>query len=68
MPGHKFAAGQTANFRPSRTSHRAPASECKIIRKLPIEDGSYLYRIKCRTECFERVAKESELSRPEFVP
>jgi hypothetical protein len=62
MSGHKFTVGQTANFRPGRTSYWAPESECKIIRQLPIEGGSHLYRIKCRTENFERVAKESELS------
>ena len=61
MSGHKFTVGQTANFTPSRTSYWAPASECKIIRQLPIEGGSHLYRIKCHTENFDQ-AKESELS------
>jgi hypothetical protein len=35
--------------------------ECKIMRLLPIEGGSHLYRIKCAVENFERVAKEGEL-------
>jgi len=35
--------------------------DCKIIRQLPVEDGMYLYRIKCVAENVERVAKESEL-------
>jgi hypothetical protein len=32
------------------------------MRRLPIEGGSYLYRIKCVSEKGERVAKESDLA------
>ena len=36
--------------------------ECKIVRLLPIEGGSYLCRIKCVAEKSERVAKRSDLA------
>jgi len=26
------------------------AQDCEIIRQLPVQDGAYLYRIKCRLE------------------
>ena len=38
------------------------AQDCKIIRQLPVQDGEYLYRIKCRVENVERVVKEGELA------
>jgi hypothetical protein len=37
------------------------SQECKIVRQLPIEDGSHLYRIKCVGENVERVAKEGDI-------
>jgi len=58
MSGHKFKIGHTVTFREPRRHSR----ECKIIRLLPLEGGSYLYRIKCFAENLERVAKESELA------
>jgi len=35
----------------------------EIVRLLPVESGQFLYRVKSKGETFERVAKESELSR-----
>jgi len=35
----------------------------EIVRLLPAEAGEFLYRVKSKGETFERVAKESELSR-----
>jgi hypothetical protein len=58
MSSRKFKIGQTVTFREPHRQYR----ECKIIRLLPVEGGSYLYRIKCFAENFERVAKESELA------
>jgi hypothetical protein len=37
------------------------SQECKIVRQLPIEGGSHLYRIKCVGENVERVAKEGDI-------
>ena len=60
---HKFKIGQHVDFAPGRTSMVASAQRYEIIRQLPLEGGQYHYRIKCKTETFERVAKESELTR-----
>jgi hypothetical protein len=35
------------------------------VRLLPAEVGEFSYRVKSKSETFERVAKESELSRRE---
>jgi CspA family cold shock protein len=37
------------------------AQECNIVRLLPIEEGNYLFRIKCDIENVDRVVKECEL-------
>jgi hypothetical protein len=57
MSAHKFQVGQTLQFRPGRLGRK----ECTIVRLLPVENGANLYRIKCMSENFERVAKEAEL-------
>ena len=36
--------------------------ECTIVRRLPIEGGNRLYRIKCAAEAFERVVSEAQLA------
>jgi hypothetical protein len=35
----------------------------EVVRLLPLESGELQYRVKCKGDTFERVAKESELSR-----
>lgn len=60
--GHKFRVGQTVGFLPSRSSMRATGGDCKIVRLLPVEAGEFLYRVKCSTDAFERIARESELT------
>jgi hypothetical protein len=35
----------------------------EIIRLLPADGGELQYRVKSKSEVFERVAKESELAR-----
>jgi hypothetical protein len=62
MAEHKFKIGQFVNFSPGRMGFPASAQPCKIIKLLPAEDGQLQYRIKCPSETFERVAKESALS------
>jgi hypothetical protein len=64
MSGHRYKVGENVLWRPSRPSLSRGSREWTILRQLPIEDGGYLYRIKCRTETVERIAKESELSFP----
>jgi hypothetical protein len=68
MSGHKFKVGQTVSFKPSRMGFPASNRECQIVRLLPIEDGNRLYRVKCASESFERVAKESELAQKSAAP
>ena len=61
MASRKYSVGQNVSLKANPTRALMGSQECKIMRQLPIEDGSYLYRIKCLTENFERVAKETEL-------
>ena len=62
MASHKYKVGQDVRLRANRMSSLVGSPVCKIMRQLPIEDGSYLYRIKCVTEQGERVAKEGDLA------
>jgi hypothetical protein len=59
----KFKVGQLVDFRPVRASLPASSREYKILRLLPREGIEQEYRIKSVTEIFERIAKESELSK-----
>jgi hypothetical protein len=36
--------------------------ECTIVRRLPVEGGNRLYRVKCSSEAFERVVSEAQLA------
>jgi hypothetical protein len=62
MPNHKFKVGDTVDFKPGRTGFPAANRQCTIVRLLPAEGGTQLYRIKCAAEAFERVAREIELA------
>jgi hypothetical protein len=61
VTSHKYKVGQNVRLTPSRRSSLIRSQECKIVRQLPIEDGSHLYRIKCVGENVERVAKEGDI-------
>lgn len=63
MSAHKFKIGQVVRFAPGRSSMSATAREYKVTRLLPPEDGQNQYRIKGNSETFERMARESDLSR-----
>jgi hypothetical protein len=41
---------------------KASAGAYTVTRVLPVEHGQNIYRVKCSTEPFERIAKEGELS------
>ena len=60
---HKFKVGQQVDYAPGRLILAAAAQRYEIIRQLPLTDGQYQYRIKSKSETFERSAMESELSR-----
>ena len=63
MAEHKFKVGQMVDLTPIRGTIPAADRSYKVIRLLPRESGEQLYRIKTIVEAFERVAKESELTR-----
>ena len=62
MPSHKFKVGDTVDFKPGRMVFPAGDRQCTILRLLPVEGGIHLYRIKCASEGFERVAREIQLA------
>ena len=63
MAHHKFKVGQLVDFVPSRPGTAISGRPYEIVRLLPAEAGELQYRIKSKSEGFERVVKESELSR-----
>ena len=63
MTHHKFKIGQLVDFAPTRSGVPASGQQYQILRLLPSEAGEFLYRVKSKSESFERVARESELSR-----
>ena len=63
MAQHKFKVGQLVNFAPPRPGVPPSSRRYEVMRLLPTEGGQNLYRIKSRDESFERMARESELTR-----
>jgi hypothetical protein len=63
MAHHKFKVGQLVDFAPSRPGVALSGRQYEIVRQLPAEGSELQYRVKSRSEPFERIAKESELSR-----
>ena len=63
MARHKFKVGQLVDFASPRLGMAASGQPYEIVRLLPAEAGELQYRVKSKSESFERVAKESELSR-----
>jgi hypothetical protein len=63
MAHHKFKVGQLVDFAPARPGMPTAGRPYEVIRLLPAEAGEFLYRVKSKGETFERMARESELSR-----
>ena len=62
MTRHKFAVGQIVDFDSKITPSPRPAGPFEVVRVLPAEDAhSRTYRIKSKSEPFERSAKEYEI-------
>ena len=59
----KYKVGQVVDFNPIRASVPASVREYKILKLMPRESGEQEYRIKSIAEVFDRIAKESELSK-----
>lgn len=64
MAHHKFKVGQLVNYAPARPGMPTAGRRYAIVRLLPPEGGEFQYRVKALGESFERMARESELSRP----
>jgi|EndMetStandDraft_4_1072995.scaffolds.fasta_scaffold111465_3 hypothetical protein len=62
MHGHKYQVGETALYTPARILSARGSSPCEILRLLSTDGDDPQYRVKCLTEGFERVVRESELS------
>ena len=62
---HKFKIGQLVYFHPKvRSQLDAVPGPYKITRRLPAaEDGEFRYEIRNTLEEYNRVARESELTR-----
>jgi len=63
MTHHKFNVGELVDFAPSRPGVATPGPQYEIICLIPADGSEHRYRVKSKSERFERVAKESELSR-----
>lgn len=63
MSQHRYKVGQHVDYSPGRVGVPASAAKYIIVKLLPFENGEPQYRIKASTENFERVAKESQLTR-----
>jgi hypothetical protein len=62
MARHKFAIGQYVDFDTRVTPTTRPNGPYQVTRVLPAEDPrSQMYRIKSKSEPFERSAKEYEI-------
>jgi hypothetical protein len=62
MTRHKFAIGQIVDFDSRVTPMPRPSGPFEVVRVLPAEDSqSRTYRIKSKSEPFERSVKEYEL-------
>jgi hypothetical protein len=67
MARHKFKLGQLVDFAPARSGVPTGGRQYEILRLLSVEAGEFLYPVKARGETYERIAKESELSRRTLV-
>jgi hypothetical protein len=63
MALHRYKVGQMVDFTPSRSGVPTMGRRYEIVRLLPVEGGEVLYRVKSKEEAYERIAKESELTR-----
>lgn len=61
MSQHRFRIGDIVDFINSHVVLPAPTAACEILRLLPTDGDDPQYRVKCRTESFERVVRESQL-------
>ena len=65
MAGHKYTIGQTVQYTAGAFGRSKTSGSFQVVKLLPSEGDEFLYRIKSEGEPYERVAKESQLDRPQ---
>ena len=63
MPSHKFHIGETVMVKRA-FSRNVPGGAYEVTKQLPHNGREFEYRIKSANEDHERVARESELTKP----
>jgi hypothetical protein len=63
VAAHKFAAGQSVRFSPSRHEDMGARGVYTIVRTLPEEGNTPQYRIKAKVDGRERIVREDQLAR-----
>jgi len=63
MTEHRFRIGQKVQLMRGFPNQAAASGEYQVVRRLPHENGEFLYRVKSIRENHERVVKESELDK-----
>lgn len=63
MTAHRFQIGDIVEFTNSHVVLPVPSASCQIVRLLSTDGDDPQYRVKCPTEDFERVVRESQLSK-----
>jgi hypothetical protein len=61
LSDHKYQIGDFVDFNSRQIGMRASAERCEILRLLATDGDDPQYRVKCATETFERVVRESQL-------
>ena len=61
MPEHRFQVGDIVDFTNSHVVLAASPESCEILRLLSTDGDDPQYRVKCPSEDFERVVRESQL-------
>jgi hypothetical protein len=67
VSNHKFKIGQSVNYTSGPFGAGIATGVYKITRLLPSEGNDFQYKIKSAAEPHERVAKESQLGRVDFL-
>jgi hypothetical protein len=60
---HKFKIGQSVHYTSNVFRRFGATGIFEVVKLMPLEGDELLYRIKCPSEPYDRVAKESQLDR-----
>ncbi len=61
MSEHLYQVGDVLDFTNAHVVLPAAAASCEVLRQLSTDGDDPQYRVKCSTETFERVVRESQL-------